>query len=548
MTRLAVLALCLSCLVGCFRSAYKEPQQVRDSQEAPLDAERHPRVRPQGPISKEAVTAFDQAVAAQADLLDALYAAMKADARGKWEGVTYALTDDNDLASRWVLDTPDVWGKPAEDVEPGAGLFVADRVTELIASAQGFVDLTTLTPFPTGGFESAVVAGLKQLAESGRPVTVRILAGWYPGIPGDRLTQLQYLRRIIAPLKDGYPQSRLKIYAGAMQVNVSTWNHAKMVAVDGRSALLGGENLWDSDYLQIYPVHDLNMQVDGSAAFAMHAFADTLWASVCRYILPDWKAAFWEAGRRDVTTGCLASSGVGRTRGPGTVRVLGAGRLGGLVWPWEHGNAADVAMVLALRSSRSTIRIAQQDLGLSIGVAYLFWEPGMTEIAKALVRRQQVYIVLTSDDAKVGPDGASYWTGVPLTGTADRIKTDVAKQPGAPGGKELIDLLCANLHLAPIRFGPSGQWPNGFRFGNHAKFWMVDDKLFYVGSENLYPSDLQEYGVILDHARAAAQLKQDYWDKLWSYSSRAAISGGEASSCYFRSSSAQDPPSNEGNR
>lgn len=533
MTRLAVLALCLPCLAGCF-PADPEPQQVRDSQEAPLDAEHHPRVRPQGPISDEAVAAFDQAMTDQADVLDALYAAMKADAQGKWEGVTYALTNDNALASGWVLDTPRVWGKPAAEIQPGAGVFVAERVTRLVASAQSFVDVTTLTPFPTGGFEAAVVAGLKQLAQSGRPVTVRLLAGWYPGLPDDgRLTQSQYLRRIIAPLKDGFPQSRLKIYAGAMQVNVSTWNHAKIVAVDGRSALLGGENLWDSDYLQLYPVHDLNLAVDGSAAFAMHAFADTLWTSVCKYVLHDWKAALWEAGK-DVTTGCLATSGVKKTPGPGTVRVLGAGRLGGLVWPSEHGNAADVAMVLALRSSRSTIRIAQQDLGLSIGVEWLFWEPGMTEIAKALVRRQQVYVVLTNDNAKVGPAGASYTTGVPLTGTADRIKTEVAKQPGAPSGKELIDLLCANLHLAPIRFGPSDQWPNGFRFGNHAKFWMVDDQLFYVGSENLYPSDLQEYGVILNDAAAAAQLKQEYWDRLWSFSSRAAISGSEAGTCYFR--------------
>lgn len=534
--RLAVPFLWMSLLLaGCAKPEEKPPQQVRETSQAPLDAEHQPQVPPQAEISQEAVAAFAEARQQGTGMLDALNAAMKKDADGKWEGITYALSNDNAIYPDWIVQTPNVWGQPAADVKPGAGAFVANRVTQLVAGAQKFVDITTLSPFPTGGFETAIIDGLKQLAQSGRPVTVRYLAGWYPDLPGDsRLNQSQYLKQVVKALKDGYPNSKLKIYAAAMRVNVTTWNHAKIVAVDGERALTGGQNLWDTDYLQLYPVHDLSLSVNGSAAFAMHAFADKLWDSICKYTLPNWKSAYWEAGMQDVTTGCLAQSGLTKTPGPGTLRVLGAGRLGGLVWPSEHGNAADIAFVLAFRFSSSTIRIAQQDLGLSVGIKWQFWEPGMTEIAKALVRKQNVYIVLSNDNAKAGPAGATYWAGVPLTGTADRIKSDVAKQPDAPKGEELIKLLCSNLHLAPLRFGPSDQWPNGFKFANHAKFWMVDDHLFYAGSENLYPSDLQEYGIILDDAAAAAQLKQQYWDKLWSYSSKAAISGSEASQCYFK--------------
>ncbi|HKH44514.1 MAG TPA: hypothetical protein VKM72_07615 [Thermoanaerobaculia bacterium] len=532
--RIVALGLSISFLLtGTVQAAEKPLQQVRESSQPPLDAEHAPQVTAQEAVSPEAVAAFDEALRSNADALDALYAAMKQDAGGRWEGVTYALSNDNSLDPDWILQTPKVWGLPAADVKNGAGLFVADRVTRLVASAQSFVDITTLTPFPTGRFESAIVAGLRQLAQSGRPVTVRYLAGWYPGPAGGRLTQSEYLRRVIQGLK-GIPNSKLKIFAGAMQVNVTTWNHAKIVAVDGQRAMVGGENLWDDDYLQVYPAHDLSIHLNGSSAFAMHTFADTLWASVCKYTMTSWRPAYWESGWQDVKTGCLARAGVVRTPGPGRLRVLNAGRLGGLVWPSENGNAADVAFLLAFRGSRSTIRIAQQDLGMSIGVKWLFWEAGMQEIAQALVRRQHVYIVLSNDNAQAGPNGAKYTAGVPLTGTADRIKSDVARQPGAPTGKELIDLLCSNLHLTTLRFGPSDQWPNGFKFANHSKFWMVDDRLFYVGSENLYPSDLQEYGVILNDAGAAAQMKQEYWDKLWSYSSRAAISGSEAGRCYFR--------------
>jgi hypothetical protein len=44
----------------------------------------------------------------------------------------------------------------------------------------------------------------------------------------------------------------------------------------------------------------------------------------------------------------------------------------------------------------------------------------------------------------------------------------------------------------------------------------------------------QEYGVFLNDTNAAAQIKAQYWDKLWLYSSRAAISGSETSNCYFK--------------
>ena len=38
---------------------------------------------------------------------------------------------------------------------------------------------------------------------------------------------------------------------------------------------------------------------------------------------------------------------------------------------------------------------------------------------------------------------------------------------------------------------------------NHAKFWMVDGRVFYIGSDNMYPVNLQEYGYIVDDAKAA---------------------------------------------
>jgi phosphatidylserine/phosphatidylglycerophosphate/cardiolipin synthase-like enzyme len=490
------------------------------------DAEHTPPARRATQVPDRALKAFAASLRADSDYLTALYQGMRAADGGHWDSVAYRLSRDNALDTNWLAQTPNVWGLPADSVKNGAGAFMVDDVRNLIAGAQRFVDITSLSPFPTGRFEDGVRQELLAFAQSGRQVTVRILVGWYPGLASGRVDQSVYLRSIIGPLK-GVGAGRLTIYVGTQQQSKFSWNHSKMVAVDGGRVILGGENLWDADYLQIAPVHDLNVALRGSVAYGMDRFADKIWASVCAYKLKSWKAVYWKSGMSDIATACLANSGLTDPVGPGTIGVLGAGRLASL---GPNGNAADVGMVMALRSSSSTIRISQQDLG-NTG---LWWEAGMVPIASALVARQNVYIVLSNDLARAGPDGVYYTTGTSLTTTALRIAQEVSAQPGAPFGKALVDLLCSNLHLTTLRFGPSDKWPNAYAFANHAKFFMIDDRVFYIGSENLYPSDLVEYGVFVSDSAAVRQVREQYWDKLWQYSSRVAISGSEARKCFWR--------------
>ena len=40
----------------------------------------------------------------------------------------------------------------------------------------------------------------------------------------------------------------------------------------------------------------------------------------------------------------------------------------------------------------------------------------------------------------------------------------------------------------------------------------VDDRVFYVGSDNVYPVNLQEFGYIVDDRKAAAELLEAYWN------------------------------------
>lgn len=489
------------------------------------------------------------------DFLDTLYNALKARDGGKWDGVGYALTRDNQLGPGLVEQTPhpSLWGMKAEDYKPdssNSGDFIVNRITDLIAGAEDFVDITTLYQFPDGLFESGIVNGLRVLANSGRHVRVRILAG----LPSTTLfpdTAHHYLLELVSEGTAAGPPlvslgGNLEIFVVRQQTTPASWNHAKIVAVDGKRAIVGGENQWTPDYLEKAPVHDLNVELSGSAVYHMHLFADEIWKSTC---LSFGSRAYWKSGAKrlngapKVTIGkCPTASEVQEVPGLGHSSVLGAGRFGPLHALIGNQNPADYAMLLSFQSAQTVIRIAQQDLafdavyaatkgGLQGPVQY--WADGMQAIAQALIRGCDVYIVLSNDLGKSG-SGTLYSFGT-IAGTADEIKKDVKSEPGAPQGTKLTDLLCNKLHLTTLRFGPSDQWPDPpYEFANHSKFFMVDDKVFYVGSENLYPADLIEYGVFISDPAAVQQMREEYWDQLWMYSKRVAISGSDAPACYYK--------------
>jgi phosphatidylserine/phosphatidylglycerophosphate/cardiolipin synthase-like enzyme len=45
---------------------------------------------------------------------------------------------------------------------------------------------------------------------------------------------------------------------------------------------------------------------------------------------------------------------------------------------------------------------------------------------------------------------------------------------------------------------------------SHNKFWIVDDKVFYFGSHNFYPTSLQQFGIIVDSIEAGKILLESY--------------------------------------
>jgi phosphatidylserine/phosphatidylglycerophosphate/cardiolipin synthase-like enzyme len=526
--------------------------------------------------------------ASRQPLLDQLVRELrKTDPQGRFAGATYSLSRGNALDRDWLIQTPNRWGRKADDLpvyptpctdcapdvalptcstdadcggggtcaalkllEPmglmagrkvclGHSDALVDRIYALVASARSTVDIAALQPAPDGRFLAALRSGVTTLARSGRAVTVRVLVGQYPPEGVDPKLLLKELNRDAAAVlgsRVSFQVAAMRSCTGGRECNSYSWNHAKIVSVDGAAAIVGGHNMWSRDYLIQNPVHDLSMQVRGPAATDAVRFVEPLWRFVCAHDGKgsDTVVASLAAGEQAPTARCLAAPAPSRAPAPaGRVAILSVGRLGAGVTT-EFAQQSDLARDLLLGAARRSIRIAHQDLAFTLGRAVPLWpESTLERLVDFLLRDAgDVHIVLTNVGA-VGESTSVYSNGVSPETAARKIREVARKRDPARSDADLDRLLCRRLHVAPFRFGPDATWPKQKPIGNHGKFWMVDDRAFYIGSDNLYPIDLQEFGYIVDDRAAAATALRDYWEPLWRWSRAAAVSGADAPACIF---------------
>jgi phosphatidylserine/phosphatidylglycerophosphate/cardiolipin synthase-like enzyme len=531
-------------------------------------------------------------------LLEQLHSELsKSDVDGSFAGITYDLTLGNTLPRDWLVVTPDGWGRKAgefksypldckgcdpelrlpsceSDADCNGGTCTATsllpgsaratnrkvclghsdglvlQVRHLVASAQRRVDIALLTPPPDTRFLGALREALATLAGRGRPVIVRIIIGHYPSADADAAA---FARALTSGL-EGIPKARLSVSVAAMRSCIVfedcdsySWNHAKIVTVDGVEALVGGHNMWSIDYLVDDPVHDLSMRVHGPAAASAARYTELLWDYVCANIdrKTSINVANFGVGMSVPENGCAAVPPALPTARPtGGVPILAVARMGaGITKDFE--NQSELARDLMLGAAQSDIRIVQQDLGFTLGRSdALFPESTIDRMVDFLRRRDgNIYIVLSNQGA-VGKSGSTYSNEVSLQTLAHHLREAVQRRFEArdpkwryqirTGPDPVNALLCERVHMAPFRFGPDDRWPDRQPIATHAKFWMVDSRVFYIGSDNMYPVNLQEFGYIVDDEKAAQQVIDAYWAPLWQWSSRVAVSGRGVKNCIFR--------------
>eukprot|EP00928_Gymnodinium_smaydae_P007756 TRINITY_DN12775_c0_g1_i1.p1 TRINITY_DN12775_c0_g1~~TRINITY_DN12775_c0_g1_i1.p1 ORF type:complete len:462 (-),score=55.27 TRINITY_DN12775_c0_g1_i1:178-1563(-) len=389
---------------------------------------------------------------------------------------------------------------------------------------------------------SHIKAGLKNIAQNARdkeePIIVRIMVGNIIGMPVN-------CDSLIRELTDHLDEdsANIQLWVGAWRRGVS-WNHSKIIAVDGNYLVTGGHNLWDRHYLKRDPVHDLSMEIEGRVSHDGHLYLNDQWRFVQnsqttiigRIVsqLPDWmpmllrsRVAVSQWGvDADTFPPMYEKSLVPYVRSKeGHVPMISMGRYGSLLY---SARPADDAFVAMFDAAQEIVHLAIQDLGpICIpglehprAVPGCGWpKPYLKALGRAIWDRDVDVEIALSNPHSI-PDGLSptealYGNGWSCADVAAEIIKTIPEQFGDVDEGELRSKIEQNLRVCYIKQLQGNRWASSMTMGMHAKHFIIDNTCYYIGSQNLYKADLAEWGVLIDDETQTKKVMQEYWNPMW---------------------------------
>ncbi|HEX6471306.1 MAG TPA: phospholipase D-like domain-containing protein [Streptosporangiaceae bacterium] len=527
--------------------------------------------------------------------LDAVEAELKKVSPGLqgkvWERTTgNALDASQDDPASWLLQVPDCWGWTADRPcpqgadKPGIRKFLA-KVRANIAGAERTVDITGFgvpnvvgspaEPFPDGAFAEAIGAGLKiaagAAAKAGRRLTVRVLAG----VLKVDVTAMPWQFRDLLVQMIGDDVAVVDFNVASMTTRwFTSYNHTKLVVVDGRSVIHGGINWMTNFYIEdgpygsrgfggTAPVTDLDIALRGPAAASAGKFLDELWTWTCQNSAVTALRSgggVWLATNNDKLAECKPKLYAEvQPYSPGNLQVISVGSLGygiqkndpvskyqappadnvdqaACVFDWfgrrrsnnETNTDRDFmtvnpdanALRALLACARQKIVLSQQDINGYSGrpLYHALFDVRLLDVLAAKMAADppvKVRIILSNPGPPDYSNVSDINDAVKALFSRVRLKT--------PSDAHAYRILEKNLQLAPLRLSDEPTWPKGYKYRLHTKVVCVDDTAFYVGSRNVYPDTTQDHGFIIEDAAAARQLNAQFLDKAWHYSKQAAV-------------------------
>lgn len=418
-----------------------------------------------------------------------------------------------------------------------------EKMGELIGKTQVWCDITSLGP-PDGKFMECFKVGLATLAENSKgketPVVVRMMFANIAGMPVN-------CSAVIKALTADLPSdANVHLWVGAWRRGFS-WNHSKMIAVDGVHLHTGGHNLWDKHYLANNPVHDLSIQFEGDVTRDGHRFANQQWGFVeskqktcvgsvvdmlpdgmplvlkTRVTVSEWPegvaSIFPPQFSKEVVAAALSTERSGEKDVP----LISIGRQGTIV---SKSRPSDDAILAMIDSSKEIIRMTLQDLGpvcipgSKKSLPGLKWPKAyLNAIGKAIYERGvDVEIVLSNPNSIPGGlkgTEANYGNGWDCVDVAAEIIKRIKKQHSTVDDEKLRAMIKENLRICFIRHGKESKYADGKSIGLHSKHFIVDDTCCYIGSQNLYMCDLAEWGIIIDSEEEVKKIKDEYFTPMW---------------------------------
>ena len=431
----------------------------------------------------------------------------------------------------------------------GHSNWFAEGLGELLGRTTFYCDVMSLAP-PDDYFLLEMRKGISAIIENANgiddePIIVRMMFGDFDPTSPTNVTQiLNDLIDGILPTTEEDSQNNIHIWIGAWR-NKLTWNHAKLIAIDGTYLHTGGHNLWTSDYLQEAPVHDLSFEVAGGVTHSAHKFANEQWEYLQRNVLggsfayansiEDFIPTNWQqylpfipgndqllALLPAVSNWFVASyANDGNTPTPSfpppyaynvdetnnvmnedSVPMISMGKLGSIL----EDEPSEEAFVAMFDSSIISIKLAIQDIGprklcrdQPVPLIGFAWPTNhLQAFGRALVRGVDVSMILSNLGAFELGGYSNGWT---CNDVAAQIlqtipiqypdlfysnTTNAAEDEAVALNKtRLLDLATNHLRIGFLRGKHGNQYSNGNEMALHSKHFIIDDIAAYIGSENI---------------------------------------------------------------
>ncbi|MFD7627354.1 phospholipase D-like domain-containing protein [Streptomyces sp. NPDC059851] len=486
------------------------------------------------------------------------------------EGQVWERTRGNTLdastagGADWLLQTPGCWGDNTCATRPGTQRLLA-KMTENISQATKTVDISTLAPFPNGAFQDAIVAGLKSSAGRGNKLKVRILVGAAP-VYHLNVVPSKYRDELVAKLGPDAARVDLNVASTTTSKTAFSWNHSKILLVDGQSVITGGINNWKDDYTETtHPVADVDLALRGPAAASAGRYLDELWSWTCQnrsnfasvWFASSNGAACMPALAKDhpapapapaqdqgdgVPAIAVGGLGVGIKRNdptstfrpalpsaPDTKCVVGLHDNTNADRDYDTVNPEESALRTLISSANAHIEISQQDMNATCPPLPRYDIRVYDALAAKMAAGVKVRIVVSDPENRGAVGSGGYSQIKSLSEISDTLRDRLALLTGDQGKARAA--MCSNLQLATFRSAHSPKWADGRPYAQHHKLVSVDGSAFYIGSKNLYPAWLQDFGYIVESPAAAGQLNEELLAPQWQYSRATATVDHERGIC-----------------
>jgi len=414
------------------------------------------------------------------------------------------------------------------------------NMAKIMSKTQVWCDVTSLGP-PDGQFMTCFKEALGNICQTAskkeKPIIVRMMFGNIIGQPTN-------CEAVVNTLTEDLPEdANINLWVGAWRKGVS-WNHSKIIAVDGHYLHNGGHNLWDQHYLSYDPVHDLSMEAVGKVAADGHLYANAQWefveaeqntmAGKIVAMLPDGlplvlptrvSVTEWPDGIDTFPPQFKKSLCPKHPPEEGHVPMITMGRYGDMI---RNARPSDEAFVAMFDSAKKIIHMALQDLGPitlpqvpgPVTVPGCVWPKAYLEAFGRAIWEREVDIEIAvsnpgSIPAGMSPTQACYGNGWTCEDVAAEVIKTIKDQYDDVDDDSLRKCVRENLRVCYIRESMGNKWSDGKTMGMHAKHFIIDDRAYYIGSQNLYACDLAEWGILIDDPAQTKKCMTEYWNPLW---------------------------------